>query len=891
ALAIADNKYKNIIENLNEGLIITDKQGKITFISKKMVEITGFSEQEALGKVAHQLFLPKEKWVTFEQKMKHRLEGKSERYEVEQLRKDGTTWYSVMNASPYWSPSGEIIGAITAITDITEQKKIEHLNEYNRALMQKIIDTALDAVVSFNRDNEITHWNNQAEVIFGYTKREAIGKHLSNLIVSEQFEKIQEYGVKDYLATGKGLIFNQRVEVTAKDRGGKEFPVELAVTPVSVKGEQMFSAFIRDISKQKEDQRTLATINQRFATLIENMQAGILLEDENRNIVLVNEKFCEMFRVLVEPSQMLGLDCIAITEESKNLFKEEQGFVEGISKIIQANQMVLAEEMETKDNRILERDYIPIHINEQYLGHLWQYRDVSEKQQQQRELVEAKNRAEEAVVAKQNFLSTMSHEVRTPMNAILGMNKLLAKTTLSTQQRKYTAAIQDAGEHLLVIINDILDTSKIEAGKIELEHIHFDVVRLFDQLHLTLSHKAEEKGIGFFFELDERIHPVLVGDPVRLNQVLVNLLSNAVKFTDQGQVRFYGKLVSRMPDINVVSFEVKDTGKGIAPDKLADIFNRFSQEDTSISRKYGGTGLGLSIARQLVGLFGGELEVESEVGVGTTFRFIVAFKTGEKEALVKEEENTQAYDLSELRVLLVEDNPMNQLYAKTVLDDFSTQVTVAQDGTEAIKYLKEEAFDVVLMDMQMPVMNGLEATEIIRKELRLEVPIIALTANAIKGDSEKCFEVGMNDYLSKPFEPNALQEKIGKLLRLNMPTNESAATHQLYNLDELEVIAGENSAFIEKMVQLFITQTPQLCKEIRHCFEENELEKMSEIAHKLKASVRTLKITEAGDLLDRIEDYKIQNLSTNQLNQLITSTTKLLTTAVDQLQQQFSQLS
>ncbi|MGD1842026.1 MAG: PAS domain S-box protein, partial [Thermonemataceae bacterium] len=685
ALAIADNKYKNIIENLNEGLIITDKQGKITFMSKKMTEITGFTAKEALGKVAYQLFLSKEEWPTFAQKTKQRLEGKSERYEVEQLRKDGTTWYSVMNASPYWSPSGEIIGAITAITDITEQKKIEHLNEYNRALMQKIIDTALDAVVSFNRDNEITHWNNQAEVIFGYTKREAIGKNLSNLIVSEQFEKIQEHGVKDYLATGKGLIFNQRIEVTAKDRGGKEFPVELAVTPVTVKGEQLFSAFIRDISKQKEDQRTLATINQRFATLIENMQAGILLEDENRNIVLVNEKFCEMFRVLVEPSQMLGLDCAAITEESKNLFKDEQGFVEGISKIIQANQMVLAEEIETKDNRILERDYIPIHINEQYLGHLWQYRDVSEKQQQQRELVEAKNRAEEAVVAKQNFLSAMSHEVRTPMNAILGMNKLLAKTTLSTQQRKYTAAIQDAGEHLLVIINDILDTSKIEAGKIELEHIHFDVARLFDQLHLTLSHKAEEKGVGFFFELDKRIHPVLVGDPVRLNQVLVNLLSNAVKFTDRGQVRLYGKLVSRMPDINVVSFEVKDTGKGIAPDKLADIFNRFSQEDTSISRKYGGTGLGLSIARQLVELFGGELQVESKVGVGTTFSFIVAFKTGEKEALAKEEKSLQVYDLAGLRVLLVEDNPMNQLYAKTVLDDFSAYAIIAQDGTEAIK--------------------------------------------------------------------------------------------------------------------------------------------------------------------------------------------------------------
>lgn len=412
-------------------------------------------------------------------------------------------------------------------------------------------------------------------------------------------------------------------------------------------------------------------------------------------------------------------------------------------------------------------------IEEQTLGLSWANdalrHEIEERARREQDLIEAKEAAEAGIRSKDQFLSNMSHEIRTPMNGILGMTDILLNTMLTEKQRKYLSAIDYSAKNLLVIINDILDLSKINAEKLEFEKVNFKIMDVVQSVENTLKFKADEKGIVFRIIVDKKIPDKMTGDPVRFSQILLNIAGNAVKFTERGEVAVYCQLVKKTDDGYKIGIEVKDTGIGIPKGKLSSIFENFTQANNRISSKFGGTGLGLPISKKLIELQGGELSVISEEGIGSTFSFTLqfGFPTAELEESEPEIMEISEVAKSKIRILLAEDNQINQLVAQSFLNRYGFKTDVAENGKEAIQKVIDNDYSLILMDVQMPEMDGLEATRYIRTQLKspkCDVKIMAMTASVLKKEIDKCFEAGMDAYIPKPFDPKVLYEKIVSLV-------------------------------------------------------------------------------------------------------------------------------
>lgn len=371
---------------------------------------------------------------------------------------------------------------------------------------------------------------------------------------------------------------------------------------------------------------------------------------------------------------------------------------------------------------------------------------------------------------KDQFLANMSHEIRTPLNAILGFVHLLLKSPVNADQMRFLDAINMSGENLLVIINDILDFSKVAAGKLSISQVPFELKNLISSLQNNYIIKIRQKGLQLILDIDPEIPEILMGDPIRLNQIFTNLIENAFKFTQSGHIKLAAHILQQENQRITLEFAVSDTGIGIAPQEQQRIFESFAQAHDQIHMQYGGTGLGLAIVSKLVALMQGTVRLESEPGSGATFVFTAIFGISEYQPTVGEDRDQQpplTKSTRRLRILLAEDVPLNQLLAEKVLEGFGYQVDVASDGLSALEHLAKHEYDIILMDLQMPEMDGYEATKQIRQELPApanKTPIIALTAHALQGEREQCLALGMNDYVSKPFDPNLLWEKIQALV-------------------------------------------------------------------------------------------------------------------------------
>jgi PAS domain S-box-containing protein len=456
--------------------------------------------------------------------------------------------------------------------------------------------------------------------------------------------------------------------------------------------------------------------------------------------------------------------------------------------------------------------------------------------------------AENAVKAKQQFLSNMSHEIRTPMNAIIGFTKVVLKTELTEKQREYLTAIKLSGDTLIVLINDILDLAKVDAGKMTFEQIPFKLAASVSAMVHLFETKIQEKNLALVMEYDAKIPEVLLGDPVRLHQVILNLVSNAVKFTSDGTITVGVRMLVQDPEKVILEFAVTDTGIGIEEGKLSTVFDDFQQATSGTSRLYGGTGLGLAIVKNLVEPQGGTIHVKSRVGVGSTFSFILSFgKTTEK----ADAESGLTIELEagfkDVKILVVEDIALNQLLMKTLLEDFGFEMDVAGNGKIALEKLRTTRYDIVLMDLQMPVMNGFEATEYIRNELHLTVPIIALTADVTTVDVEKCKAVGMNDYISKPIDDKLLYSKIIKYLKqadsdkLKAPAVESLQAPALtcVNFDYLKRIT-KSEARMAEMIGLYLQEIPQLVQTMKQAIAEKDWLALKRATHSIIPTFATM---------------------------------------------------
>ncbi len=386
--------------------------------------------------------------------------------------------------------------------------------------------------------------------------------------------------------------------------------------------------------------------------------------------------------------------------------------------------------------------------------------DITTRKEMEDAMSNAQQKAEESARLKERFLANTSHEIRTPMNAIIGLSNLLSTTELNSRQSEYLGAIRSSAENLLVIINDILDHSKIESEKLELENISFNLKDKLFELTRSLQLKASEKNIVLSFDWDDSIDPFVIGDPFRLNQILTNLISNAIKFTHKGSVTVMVKSVKMDIGHQQLQFRVIDTGIGIPENKIKKIFDDFTQADASISRKYGGTGLGLSISKRLSELMGGTLNVISKEGEGAEFYFDLELPIDKTAKIVPDLEKKNFELLQGKHVLLVEDNEFNQMLAMCILEQWHVDVDQAMNGVEALNKLKDARYDVILMDIQMPLMGGVEATQILRNQMKITTPIIALTANAMKSELDEYLREGMTAFVTKPFEPDDLYEAI-----------------------------------------------------------------------------------------------------------------------------------
>ncbi|MEM6522390.1 MAG: ATP-binding protein [Bacteroidota bacterium] len=502
--------------------------------------------------------------------------------------------------------------------------------------------------------------------------------------------------------------------------------------------------------------------------------------------------------------------------------------------------------------KYLEFNSINLQHKDNIRGLILDCRDITQRKKDAEELLRAQR-------AKEQFLANMSHEIRTPINGIAGMVNLLFEANSEQDRTHYLNAIKHSTENLKVIINDILDLSVIESGKLKFETIGFNIRYQLGAVVDTFIYQSKEKGIDLSYSISPRADHVLLGDPVRLNQILINLINNALKFTHVGEISVNVDLEKENNTDHWIRFEVSDTGVGISAEKLGRIFDSFTQADESVTRRYGGTGLGLSIVKQLVELQRGTIKVESKENVGTKFTFVIPYKFGSEKDLIHPRSSSKNKSLSHsfygVRVLLVEDNDINRLYALNILKKWNCQIDQAENGYTALEKLKVNNYDIILMDVQMPIMDGYEATNTIRKtfpEGKNNVPIIALTANAIKGDNEKCLEMGMNDYLSKPFQPESLFDAMSKFVN-EREKPESAS--QIIDLSYLKGVCNNDESFMREMIDTFVTNTPQIISEMVHMSKEQNWRQVSALAHKLKPSVTFMGINQIKDAIKRIESF------------------------------------
>ncbi len=508
--------------------------------------------------------------------------------------------------------------------------------------------------------------------------------------------------------------------------------------------------------------------------------------------------------------------------------------------------------------------------------------------------------AENAVRAKQQFLSNMSHEIRTPMNAIIGFTKVVLKTELSAKQKEYLTAIKMSGDALIVLINDILDLAKVDAGKMIFEQTPFRMALSVSAMLHLFDTKIQEKNLKLVKEYDPAIPLVLVGDPVRLHQIILNLVSNAVKFTNTGTITVSVHLLHEDDESVNIEFTVSDTDIGIADNKMSNIFENFQQASSDTSRLYGGTGLGLAIVKQLVEAQGGSIRVESRINEGSSFIFNLNFQKTQAQAEPELEIAEIDTEIRNIIVLVVEDIPLNQLLMKTLLDDFGFDCDIAANGRLAIERLLLKSYDIILMDLQMPEMNGFETTEHIRTVMKSCIPIIALTADVTTVDLAKCKAVGMNDYIAKPVDERLLYSKImgfvkkPALTRGTCPEIIESPIRNGQKYTDLESLirrTKSNPKLMMEMISLYLEQTPPLITAMNQGFQDKDWQALHAAVHKMIPSFSIMGISiDFENMAKKVQDYAGAQKQAEGIHDLVLELENVCTHACQELKVELNRI-
>ena len=559
-----------------------------------------------------------------------------------------------------------------------------------------------------------------------------------------------------------------------------------------------------------------------------------------------------------------------------------------VVRVLKGESNICVEDVETEKDGVR----IPLRINATHIADeegniefaIAVFEDITSLKEAENELRKAKKLAEESSELKEMFLANMSHEIRTPMNAVIGFTDLLLKRNLNEEEMGYVRIIKTSGENLLRIINDVLDISKIESGLMTFEIHPIAINALFSSIKVMFAQKAREKNIELTFDDDSNIPASIMGDPTRLTQIIMNLVGNAIKFTQDGSVTVSAKLVAREEGHIQLEFSVKDTGIGIPPEKLDTIFERFTQAEKHTTRKFGGTGLGLNIVKQLVELQGGTISVNSREGIGSEFKFLLSFSTTAEIASVKPQkyEECDIERLKQLKILLVEDSPINVKFISALFDTHGMAVDHAGNGKAAIEKMAEVNYDIILMDIEMPEMNGYETTTYIRSVLENPVPIIAMTAHTMAGESEKCLQMGMNGYLSKPIREDLL---FRTLIHIGLDDQKQTEPEKLVDLSSLEKTMRGNKKVILETLDIFLEHMPENLEGIKEGVNRKDFAMIRRNAHTMKSSVSILGINKVQNLLEEMEKLAASESDMDRIIELKNSLTLLSDRSVKEIEQ------
>jgi PAS domain S-box-containing protein len=777
--------------------------------------------------------------------------------------------------------------------DINLRKKAEVELASNEEKYRKLIENAGAVMYTTDASGLFTFANNSITELTGYTVGELYGKHFSVLLDAEWTDKAMAFYVNQLEKRVQASNLELQIKTKSGEHKWVEQAAQLMIDEDQVQG---FQCMVKDITEQKLVQQELDESEARrkeneyrLNAILDNTNTLIFIKDLDFSYVVVNRRFKEVFELTDE----------MVLNKKDHDFNPKalaDHYLEIDKQVIATGKPVQIEEaLDTPEGKrnFLVAKFPLFDDNQQLFGISGIATDITESVENRQQLMVALKKAETAQQIQEQFLANMSHEIRTPMNGIQGMTRLLMETSLSEEQKRFTHIINRSLNNLVVIVNNVLDYSNLKAGKLTLDSFAFDVSETMEELRKHFEHALGNKKLSFAIRLQEGTPRFVKGDAFRLKQVLTNLIGNAIKFTNEGSIELDISVKEQNESVSRLSFSLRDTGIGIAKDKLETIFESFAQGDKKIASGYGGAGLGLTISKGLIELQGGQISVISEQGDGATFLFDIPFGRAHSKDVVASQVDF-ASKLTGKRILVVEDNIVNQRLIDFVLKKMNITADIADNGQLAIeKCQKNPPYDLIIMDLQMPVMDGYETTVYLREVMGLQTPIIAMTATALKEDQERSARVGMNDFMVKPFDFNDLYARMIRLLfnvniHQNLIQTEEEATEKAYDLALLEEL--EDPGYVLEVLGYFLEHAPADIKELTVLVLENNRDALAKKAHKLKGASGMLKAEKLQNLLASVEMGAKNDKPMDELAVTVTEIQKLFSELEKALQIEVAQL-
>lgn len=919
----SEERFRLLVENVKDyTIILLDTEGNVVSWNEGAKKIKGYTEEEIIGKNFSVFFTneekecdrPKENLQIAKEKGQYRCEGWRK-------RKDGSVFWAETVLTAIYNKEGELQGFAKIVRDETERRMAE--NELRKNQEQLAMAQRLAHLGSWEWDlkEPSLTWSDELYRIYGLDKNEEdLVTKVNTMTHPDDIERVTGI-INESKKTHKPFEFYYRIireDGTIRNLHSRGHVI------VNEKGEvEKMIGTDQDVTDRVREEQM-----EKLVMAATKSNNAVIIADHTGRIEWVNEGFSlltgytfeevkDTHGELLRKGGTTGLtpgtelyDTVfskkqSVVYEGKNFTKSgtEYWVITTLTPVLGKDgkvERIIAIDSDITERKRIEEDLI---IANKIAEH-----SLKKGSKALHELMAAKKQLEESMHVKEQFLAKMSHEIRTPMNAIVGLTDILLDSPITREQKECVDAIKLSSDNLLSIINDILDFSKLESGNVSMEKIPFSPKEIVNAVIFTLSFSANKKGIELIFREDENQVPgFVVGDAVRLRQIILNLVSNAVKFTEKGSVIIRSKIVGESEEKQTLLFEVSDTGIGIPEDRLSTIFESFTQASNETTRKYGGTGLGLTIVKQLTELQGGSVSVTSKLGEGSVFYITIPYEKYKETEIHPPATHKKVSDerLAGAHILLAEDNEMNQMLATKIFARWKVNLEIAENGAQAVEKIKAGNFDLVLMDIQMPVMDGYEATQHIRKDLpspKNNIPVIAMTAHAMVGESEKCISLGMNDYISKPFNQQDLYDKICCVIQKEqekkLPGADEAEKgiplsngNKHIDLSYLKEIAEGNKDFMRKMIRAYLSQTPVMLEDMTRSISGKKWNDLRGIAHKMKPSLDFVGIHSIKQTVKDIEKFSQEESHLELLPEMVEEVKNTCTRAMEELQHELEILT